>query len=87
MSATTGRLQESIVTQHCKLLRLPTVAGQCRQLAEQAERERHTYLAYLEALLSAEVEDRERRVVGRRLLDARLPRVKTLEELDRKSVV
>ena len=82
MSAATEGLQESTVAQHCKLLRLPTVAGQCRHLAEQAERERHTYLAYLEALLNAEVEERERRVVGRRLLDAHLPRVKTLEEFD-----
>ena len=82
MSTATEGLQQSAVAQHCKLLRLPTVAGQCRRLAEQAEREHHTYLAYLEALLIAEVEERERRVVGRRLLDAHLPRVKTLEEFD-----
>ena len=56
------------------------VAGQCSQLAEQAEREHQTYLAYLEALLIAEVEERERRVVGRRLMEARLPRIKTLDE-------
>lgn len=82
MSVATEGLQESTVAQHCKLLRLPTVAGQCRQLALQAERERHTYLAYLEALLSAEIEERERHLVGRRLLEAHLPRVKTLEEFD-----
>jgi len=30
MNAAPEGLQESIVAQHCKLLRLPTVAGQCR---------------------------------------------------------
>jgi DNA replication protein DnaC len=82
MSPAIEGLQQSMVMQQCKLLRLPTVAGHCRQLAEQAEREHHSYLAYLEALLMAEVEERERRLVGRRLLDAHLPRVKTLEEFD-----
>lgn len=86
MSATTvmatAVLQEQSVAQHCKLLRLPTVAGQAVRLAEQAQREHQTYLGYLEALLSAELEERERRVVGRRLLEAHLPRVKTLEEFD-----
>ena len=85
MSVATECLQQSTVAQYCKLLRLPTVAGQCSQLAEQAEREHHTYLAYLaylEALLIAEVEERERRVVGRRLMEAYLPRIKTLDEFD-----
>ena len=82
MSVATESLQQSTVAQYCKLLRLPTVAGQCSQLAEQAEREHHTYLAYLEALLIAEVEERERRVVGRRLMEAHLPRIKTLDEFD-----
>ena len=80
MSVATESLQQSTIAQYCKLLRLPTVAGQCSQLAEQAEREHHTYLAYLEALLIAEVEERERRVVGRRLMEAHLPRIKTLDE-------
>ena len=84
MSATTqtDSLQEQSITQHCKLLRLPAVAGQAVRLAEQAEREHHTYLGYLEALLLAELEERERHTVGRRLTDAHLPRVKTLEEFD-----
>ena len=47
-----------------------------------AERERHSYLGYLEALLVAELEERERRAIERRLKEAHLPRVKTLEEFD-----
>ena len=68
--------------QYFKLLRLPSVAGQCSQLAEQAEREHHTCLAYLEALLIAEVAERERRMGSRRLMEAHLPRIKTLDEFD-----
>src|SRR5262249_44401275 len=54
----------------------------CVRLAAQAERERQPYLGYLEALLAAELEERERKAVERRLKDARLPRVKTLDEFD-----
>jgi DNA replication protein DnaC len=38
--------------------------------------------AYLEALLAAEVDERERHAIARRLKDAHLPRVKTLDEFD-----
>lgn len=75
-------LQESAIKQHCKLLHLPMVAGQCARIAEQAEREHQGYLGYLDALLSAEVEEREQKLVVRRIKEARLPKVKTLEEFD-----
>jgi DNA replication protein DnaC len=45
-------------------------------------RERNTHVGYLEALLSAELEERERHAIARRLKDARLPRLKTLDEFD-----
>jgi DNA replication protein DnaC len=80
--ATTATLQERAIAQQCQALHLPTVAGQCGPLAAQAERERQPYLGYLEALLAAELEDRERRAIERRLKEAHLPRVKTLEEFD-----
>ena len=75
-------MESQRVQQHCKLLRLPTVGGQFQSMAQQAEREKRSHIGYLEALLSAEVEDRERRAVERRLKEARLPRIKTLEEFD-----
>jgi DNA replication protein DnaC len=75
-------LRERAITQQCQLLRLPTIAGQCGRLAMQAERERQPYLGYLEALLAAELEERDRRAIERRLKEAHLPRVKTLEEFD-----
>jgi DNA replication protein DnaC len=75
-------LREQVIREHCRALRLPAIAGQGARLAEQAERARQPYLDYLEALLAAEVEERERKAVERRLREARLPRVKTLEEFD-----
>ena len=82
MSAQTAVLEAATIQQQCKLLHLPTVAGQCAQLAEQAARERRTHLGFLEALLQAELEDREQRLVERRVREAHLPRMKNLEEFD-----
>ena len=82
MSAQTAVLEAATIQQQCKLLHLPTVAGQCAQLAEQAARERRTHLGFLEALLQTELEDREQRLVERRVREAHLPRMKTLEEFD-----
>jgi DNA replication protein DnaC len=78
----TAALVETVIKEHCKQLHLPTIGGQCARLAEQAEREHHSYLGYLDALLQAELEERERNTVARRLKDAHLPRVKTLDEFD-----
>jgi len=75
-------VRQSVIKQQCVVLRLPTIATQCAALAEQAERERQPYLSYLEALLAAELEDRERRSIERRIKEAHLPRVKTLDEFD-----
>jgi len=82
MTSNSGALQASVIAQHCKILALPTVASQCVRVAEEAERERQTYLGFLDALLMAEREERERNTVARRLQDAHLPRVKTLDAFD-----
>lgn len=82
MNAQSGALEAATIRQQCKLLRMPTIAAQCTQLAEQAVRERRTHLGYLEALLQAELEEREQRLIERRIREARLPRMKTLEEFD-----
>jgi DNA replication protein DnaC len=82
MTATAAGLQEAAVRQQCKLLRMPAVAGQCVQLAEEAVRAKQNHLGYLEALLAAELDERERNTVQRRIQEARLPRMKTLDEFD-----
>ena len=75
-------LDGAAIREHCKQLRLPTVAAQCDALAQEAVRARHSHLRFLDALLSAELEERERTTVERRLKEAHLPRLKTLEEFD-----
>jgi DNA replication protein DnaC len=82
MSAQTAVLEAATIHQQCRVLHLPTIAAQCAQLAEQALRERHTHLGFLEALLQAELEEREQRLVERRIREAHLPRIKMLEEFD-----
>jgi hypothetical protein len=48
----------------------------------QAIREKKSHIGYLEALLLAEIEERGRNTIERRIKEAHLPRVKTLEEFD-----
>ena len=83
-----GELQEQAVRQHCKVLRLPAVGSGFARLAEAAVREGQSHVGYLEALLAAEMEERESRAIARLLHEARLPRMKTLDdfEFDRSSV-
>ena len=75
-------LTVATVAEHCRTLHLPSVAEHCQRLAEEAVRTGQSPLSYLAALLGAEVDDRERRTIERRLKEARLPRLKTLEEFD-----
>src|SRR5579859_926075 len=75
-------LEAASIAQHCKTLRLSAIDAQFASLAEEAHQQNHSHLHYLEALLQAEVEDRERRSIELRLQEAHLPRIKTLEEFD-----
>ena len=65
-------------------LRLPTVRDQATRLAEIAAREHATYLAYLAEVLAAELDDRSAR--GRRVADARFPRIKRLADFSADAV-
>ena len=75
-------LTEAAIDQHCRLLRLPTIAAQCQRLAKDAVQQQQPYLTYLAELLSAEVDERERHTIERRIKESRLPRIKTLEDFD-----
>src|SRR5438128_7927709 len=74
--------QEATIKAQCKQLRMPVMAAQFSSVAEQAVREKKSHIGDLEALLAAELEERERNTIARRIKDAHLPRVKTLEEFD-----
>jgi DNA replication protein DnaC len=80
MSAATAQLQHSTIRQYTRQLRLPTVSGEFLRLAEEAVKQKHGHVAYLEALLGVEVEERERNAVVRRIQEAKFPKVKTLED-------
>ena len=83
-----AELQDQAIRQHCKSLRMPTIGAQFARSAEAASREGQSHLGYLEALLAAEMEERESRAITRLLHEARLPRMKTLDgfEFDRSGV-
>lgn len=70
---------ETLVDAHAIELRLPTVRKRFKSLANEALRERQTPVGYLAALLEAEVTDRAARRVTRRLSEAKLPQLKTLD--------
>lgn len=82
MKATEASLREQAIRQYTRQLRLPTIGSQFGRMAEEAIKQQHGPVRYLEALLAAELEERERNAVARRIFEARLPRVKTLEEFD-----
>src|SRR5204862_3577002 len=61
-------------------LKLPTVRRRFRALAAEALREQQTPVAYLAALLEAEMAERAERRERRRLIEARFPVIKRLED-------
>ena len=71
---------EALVEAHARELHLPAIRARFRQLAAEATREQQTPIAYLAALLEAEVQERAERREKRRLLDARFPLIKRLED-------
>jgi DNA replication protein DnaC len=71
---------EALIEAHATELKLPTVKARFRQMAAEATREQQTPVAYLAALLEAEMHERAERRERRRLLDARFPLLKRLEE-------
>src|SRR5579872_3600732 len=82
MKTQTESLEHASVRQYCKAVRVPTIGANFVPLAEQAVKENHSHIRYLEALLAIESEERDRHAITNRIRDAQLPRVKTLEEFD-----
>ena len=82
MKSQTQALEHATIKQYCKAVRMPAVGANFATLAEQAVKENHSHVRYLEALLAMECEERDRHAIENRIRDAQLPRVKTLEEFD-----
>jgi DNA replication protein DnaC len=82
MKHQTESLEHASVRQYCRAVRVPTIGANFLSLAEQAVKENHSHIRYLEALLAIECEERDRHAINNRIRDAQLPRMKTLEEFD-----
>lgn len=82
MKNSTESLEHASVRQYCKAVRVPVIGANFVSLAEQAVKENHSHIHYLEALLAMENEERDRHAIQNRIRDAQLPRMKTLEEFD-----
>jgi DNA replication protein DnaC len=78
----TEHILEASIRQACKQIRIPTVASKAARLAEEAVRSNQGHLAYLDALLDAELSDRAERRRTRRIRDAKFPRLKRLEDFN-----
>src|SRR5246500_5722137 len=82
MKSQTQALEHATIKQYCKAVRMPAIGANFATLAEQAVKENHSHVRYLEALLAMECEERDRHAIENRIRDAQLPRMKTLEEFD-----
>jgi DNA replication protein DnaC len=79
-AASTSSAQQATIRQYARQLKLRTIGMQFAELAEEAIHQKRSHLSYLEALLGAETEERDRNAVARRITEAHFPKVKTLEE-------
>jgi DNA replication protein DnaC len=77
-----SNLDDVLIKQYCRQLCLPTIATQFSKLAQEATQQNQSYSRYLSTLLMTELEERERKLIDRRIREARLPRIKTLDDFD-----
>ena len=71
-----------LLAHHLKTLKLPTFLREYDKLARQCATEGLDHVRYLLRLVELELIDRERRMVERRIKDARFPAVKSLDSFD-----
>ena len=77
-----SELNDALIEEHSKTLKLPALRREYGQLARQARAESWSYEEYLRELLDAEVRTREASTTARRLREARFPDLKTLGQID-----
>ena len=71
-----------LLAHHLKALKLPTFLREYDKLARQCAAEGLDHTRYLLRLAQLELIDRERRMVERRIKEARFPAVKSLDSFD-----
>lgn len=73
---------QAVLEEYLKLLRLPTINREYPALARQARDGGWAYEDFLRELLEAEVRSRHEHTVAKRLKQAHLPDIKTLEQIE-----
>jgi len=71
-----------LLAHHLKALKLPTILREYDKIARQCAAEGVDYPRYLLRLVEAEIIERERRMVDRRIKAAKFPTVKSLDSFD-----
>lgn len=82
MSGTTSGTPQVLLMHHLKQLRLPTILREYDKVARACASEGVDHPRYLLRLVELELLDRERRVVERRIREARFPAVKSFDTFD-----
>jgi DNA replication protein DnaC len=80
MGAARSAALEALIEHHAVELKLPTIRRRFRALAAEALRSQQDHVEFLAALLEAETAERAERRERRRLVDARFPVIKRLED-------
>jgi DNA replication protein DnaC len=80
--ALTDPAAEAAIGAACSTLHLPTVRTEAARIADAAARERLSHRAFLAEVLTAECDDRDARRRIRRVLEAKFPRPKRLEDFN-----
>ena len=75
-----------LLAHHLKALKLPTFLREYDKLARQCAAEGVDHVRYLVRLAELELIDRERRMVERRIRQAKFPAVKSLDSFDFKAI-
>jgi DNA replication protein DnaC len=79
---TTSGTPQVLLAHHLKQLKLPTVLREYDKVARECARDGVDHPRYLLRLIELELIDRERRVVERRIRQARFPAIKSLDTFD-----
>ncbi len=82
LHALTDPAAEAAIGAACTALHLPTVRAQAAAIADAAARERLSHRSFLAEVLTAECDERDSRRRVRRVMEAKFPRTKRLEDLD-----
>ena len=82
MTDTASGTPQILLSHHLKALKLPTFLREHDKLARQCATDGVDHVRYLLRLAELELIDRERRMVERRIREARFPSVKSLDSFD-----